>query len=69
MELGILILILINIAGVAFSYGKLSQKVKDHCNRLTAIEQQFNHVSTALNKLTLEIAIIKDKFREGKNGT
>ena len=68
MELGALILILVNIAGVAFSYGKLSQKVKDQCQKLDAVEERLNHISTALNTLTLEIAIIKDKFREGKNG-
>jgi len=39
---GIGFLILINIAAVAFSYGKLSQQVSDACRRIGRLEAIAN---------------------------
>lgn len=38
----IIVLVLINIAGVAYSYGKLSQKVEDLSRRVTEVERSVN---------------------------
>ena len=38
--IGILTLIVVNIGAVAYSYGKLSQKVSDLCRRVERIERQ-----------------------------
>lgn len=43
MEIGVIILISVNIAAVAFSYGKLSQKVTDLCQRIDRIEKVINN--------------------------
>ena len=37
-----IVLVVINIAGVAYSYGKLSQKVSDLCRRLERVEKVIN---------------------------
>lgn len=42
MEATIIILVVINIFAVAFSYGKLHQKVTDLNHRLTRIEGLLN---------------------------
>ncbi len=39
----VIILVVINIAGVAYSYGKLSQKVSDLCRRLERVEKVINN--------------------------
>ena len=39
----VIVLVVINIAGVAYSYGKLSQKVSDLCRRLERVEKIFNN--------------------------
>jgi len=36
-------LLTINIGAVAYSYGKLSQKVNDTCRRLKRLEKILNH--------------------------
>lgn len=41
-SVGIIGLVLVNIATVAFSYGSLSQKVKDMDRRLERIENRTN---------------------------
>ena len=46
MDVGIIavvILVVINITGVAYSYGMLSQKVKDLCRRLDRVEKAINN--------------------------
>lgn len=40
--IGILGLLLVNIAAVAYSYGKLSQKVNDLCRRIGRVEVVLN---------------------------
>ncbi len=40
---GIALLVVINIAAVAFSYGRLSQKVNDLCQRTDRVERIINH--------------------------
>lgn len=42
IEIGIAILVCVNIGAVAFSYGKLSQKVDDVCKRVTRLEGKSN---------------------------
>ena len=37
---GIIVLVLVNIGAVAYSYGKLSQKVSDACRRLDSLEKR-----------------------------
>jgi hypothetical protein len=41
--IGIALLVVINIAAVAFSYGKLNQKVNDLCRRVDRIDRIINH--------------------------
>ena len=48
--LGIGILVIINIAMVAFSYGKLSQKVSDTCRRIDRLEKIINGDSPGKEK-------------------
>jgi len=38
----VLFSVAVNVAVVAFSYGKLSQKVTDLCTRMTKIETRMN---------------------------
>ena len=38
----IVVLVVANIAAVAFSYGKLSQKVNDLCRRIDRVEKAVN---------------------------
>ena len=40
--IGVALLVLTNIAAVAYSYGKLSQKVNDLCRRVTRLENACN---------------------------
>ena len=42
IEMGIVVLVCVNIAAVAYSYGKLSQKVDDLCRRVTRLENKSN---------------------------
>ena len=44
MELPTLALLLVNLAGVAYSYGKLNQKVNDLCNRVARLENHLSHL-------------------------
>ena len=41
--IGIALLVVINITAVAFSYGRISQKVNDLCRRVDRIERIINH--------------------------
>ena len=41
-SIAILALVITNIAGVAYSYGRLSQKVNDICQRLSRLENTLN---------------------------
>ena len=40
--IGIISLVMVNIAAVAFSYGRLSQKVNDLCARIGRVEKILN---------------------------
>ncbi|MFC1910557.1 hypothetical protein ACFLXC_04655 [Chloroflexota bacterium] len=40
--LTIAVLVIINIALAAYSYGKLGQKVNDACRRITRLEMRVN---------------------------
>ncbi len=46
--MGIALLIIINIAAVAFSYGSISQIVKDTCARLDKLENRLEKVEGRL---------------------
>jgi len=41
--IGVMGLIVVNIAAVAYSYGMLSQKVKDICRRMDRVERIINN--------------------------
>ena len=41
--IGVIVLVLINIAVVAYSYGKVCQKVSDLCRRVSRLEQLANN--------------------------
>ena len=40
--IGVITLLIINIAAVAYSYGSLSQKVNDLCRRVNRLEMLMN---------------------------
>jgi len=40
---GIIVLIVVNIALAAYSYGRLSQKVNDLCRRMDRVEKIINN--------------------------
>ena len=42
ISIGTVGLVVINIAAVAYSYGKLSQKVSDLCRRIDRVEKTLN---------------------------
>ena len=41
--IGVIALLVVNIVAVAYSYGKLSQKVNDLCRRMDRVEKIINH--------------------------
>jgi hypothetical protein len=41
--IGIALLVVINITAVAFSYGRIRQKVNDLCHRVDRVERIINH--------------------------
>ena len=40
---GIIVLVIVNIAVAAYSYGRLSQKVNDLCQRMDRVEKAANN--------------------------
>lgn len=48
METAVMVLVIINIAAVAFSYGRLTQKVKDLCSRLNDLSHRLGSLERSV---------------------
>ncbi len=43
LNISTLIVVVLNLIGFAFTYGRLSQKVDDACKRLESLERKINN--------------------------